>query len=438
MKRKNGALNPQYCPRDRTVQALARLLEKHRVVHVRGTLATGKSTLTHFLYDFLAQTKRVILTDEWSKTISPTRGEYTPLLHPNRRVAVTIARNQDAPDICLFYDSSEYEDFMCRFYKRPKIKFKLDTEVQDYIYSLTNGHPGMIESVLEYVQNVHRASLERQNAREITLDKIRMALEDDKELFQLLTKSPAGRSLPSRDMQNGGIYPGITVHSITFDFTNAQIQLCFRNAWVHAELDENSVVIGVLPSPLHARFVEYYYGNTVSFPHGKEDFCLRVLKRFSASMLRTTRDGRRIGPSGKLRPPEAAFQAEFYRCCWHEVGPVGICSEWSGTKDGCIDFLISEPGWGIELLRDGNKITEHCNRFRQHGKYYSWIQQGFLRDWLILDCRHDTHQRKYPNEPRLWRIVFQEDYAGIRISDCNNEKRRRNRLDYAGPAVYWG
>jgi hypothetical protein len=56
---------------------------------------------------------------------------------------------------------------------------------------------------------VHRASLERQNAREITLDKIRMALEDDKELFQLLTKSPAGRSLPSRDMQNGGIYPGI-------------------------------------------------------------------------------------------------------------------------------------------------------------------------------------------------------------------------------------
>jgi hypothetical protein len=96
---------------------------------------------------------------------SPTRGEYTPLLHPNRRVAVTIARNQDAPDICLFYDSSEYEDFMCRFYKRPKIKFKLDTEVQDYIYSLTNGHPGMIESVLEYVQNVRE-----QDPRQISIN----------------------------------------------------------------------------------------------------------------------------------------------------------------------------------------------------------------------------------------------------------------------------
>lgn len=108
---------------------------------------------------------------------------------------------------------------------------------------------------------VHRASPERQDVDVITLDKIRMTLEDDKKLFQHLTKTSAGRSLPSRDVQDGGIYPGIVSvlldilrdGSITFDLTNAQIQLCFRNSWVHAELDENLVLICVLPSPLHAR-----------------------------------------------------------------------------------------------------------------------------------------------------------------------------------------
>lgn len=106
-------------------------------------------------------------------------------------------------------------------------------------------------------------------------------------------------------------------------------------------------------------------------------------------MLCRTRDGRRLGPSGQIRPPEAAFQDEFYRSYWIEIGPgVRICSEWTGTEQGRIDFIIVEPGWGIELLRDGNRLRDHYNRFRENGAYYPWIKRGLIKDWLLLDCRH--------------------------------------------------
>lgn len=106
-------------------------------------------------------------------------------------------------------------------------------------------------------------------------------------------------------------------------------------------------------------------------------------------------EGQRFGPSGRVRPPEACFQDEFYRCFWEETQcNVGISSEWSGTGAGRIDFLVHPAGWGFELLRDGDRIREHCERFTVAGAYYSWILQGELKDWLILDCRHSYPQTK--------------------------------------------
>lgn len=145
------------------------------------------------------------------------------------------------------------------------------------------------------------------------------------------------------------------------------------------------------------RFVEYYYGHSFVKPfpfHTYPDIssiCLRILRRFSKEMLCTcrTRNSQKLGPSGRIRPPEACFQDEFYRCFWEETGSdIGISSEWCGSSKGRIDFLISQVGWGFELLRDASRLEEHCGRFKPGGQYHPWIQQGLLKDWLILDFRH--------------------------------------------------
>lgn len=198
-------------------------------MHVRGTPASGKSTLARLLYQFLAEKQEVILMDTWDNKMSateylakecrdrgyigvqasdilasnfvfiideaqqtyvnphlwysvikfqsqrqagprfclfssygsPTIGapdypEATtpPVLSLSQRVSLTVSRNSDAPDICLFYNLAEYKDVLDRFCKHPAIEFTLDTDVKDYLFSLTNGHPGAISSIMVYIRNV--------------------------------------------------------------------------------------------------------------------------------------------------------------------------------------------------------------------------------------------------------------------------------------------
>jgi hypothetical protein len=89
-------------------------------------------------------------------TGAPVYPEATtpPVLGFSQRVPLTVSSNSAAPDICLFYSLPEYQDFLSRFHQRLGIEFTLNTEVQNYVLSHTNGHPGMIESILSYICNV--------------------------------------------------------------------------------------------------------------------------------------------------------------------------------------------------------------------------------------------------------------------------------------------
>lgn len=101
-----------------------------------------------------------------------------------------------------------------------------------------------------------------------------------------------------------------------------------------------------------------------------------------------------MATSARVTAIEAQFQDEWYRAFYSLLGHgVAMSSEWSHCGDGRIDFRIVEPLWGIEFLRDGDRLTEHCNRFGEKGTYYRWISNGFIRDWLILDCRHSNPQK---------------------------------------------
>lgn len=135
----------------------------------------------------------------------------------------------------------------------------------------------------------------------------------------------------------------------------------------------------------------------VAFPFHRfpslTDLCEAVLRQFSRKNLLSSVP-KRPTASTFFRPLEAQFQDEWYRAFFSLVGHgVAISSEWSCAGDGRIDFRIIEPAWGIEILRDGDRLTEHCNRFLDLGAYHRWITKGFIKDWLILDCRHSSPQK---------------------------------------------
>lgn len=138
------------------------------------------------------------------------------------------------------------------------------------------------------------------------------------------------------------------------------------------------------------RYIEYLIARRATeFPDKAfpsiQNLCKKVLECFSRN-LRHCMEGK-LPTAAKLRPLEAQYQDEFRRAFNAVVSQgVPISSEWSRVGDGRVDFYIPQGRWGIKLLRDHDRVDEHCNRFQKGGRYYPWVEAGMLKDWIIIDC----------------------------------------------------
>ncbi|WEW59574.1 hypothetical protein PRK78_005048 [Emydomyces testavorans] len=365
-----------------------------------------------------------------------------PVFAPFQRVSLIPSAVPDPwgppSNIALFYNVEEFSDVVGRFCASPERNFTFDSAAQEFIYLLTDGHPGSVSSLLLYIQNYHQQTLKELSTFVIELPGVLKSLEDRAKLFGFLESFPVGKSQPfpdfrlvARDREVVATFLRVLQDgSVEFKKDDKSLQHCIRNGWLQTDRLSDESIVCMYPSNLHARYVEHQLGEMDSkpFPFEKyqdlEMLCIAVIKRFSRLILGKTRDGHGVGPSGKQRPVESAFQDEFYRSFWSELGiGIGICSEWGARSDGSIGFFIPKAGWHIQLLREGDRIPEHCYRFQPDGQYHPRIQDGTMKDWLILDCRHSQPSTKYPNEKRLWRLVFDSDYSTVHTLDCENREK---------------
>jgi hypothetical protein len=163
---------------------------------------------------------------------------------------------------------------------------------------------------------------------------------------------------------------------------------------------------------------------------------MEVLSEFSTMNLRHAAQGKKMSSAARYRPMEAQYQDEFYRAFSLLVGRgIPICSEWSRTSNGQVNFWIPEKKWAIELLRDHDRVNEHISRFKQGGKYFSWLKDKMIEDWIIIDCATSwpTNGILLPymsiipiyltdniiaySEPKLWHAVFTNDYTELKVYD---------------------
>jgi len=181
----------------------------------------------------------------------------------------------------------------------------------------------------------------------------------------------------------------------------------------------------VLPSRLHEKWVEYIIGaQQKPLPtrfNKLDELCMEILRGFSVMNLKHSTEGKKLSSGAKYRPVEAQYQDEFYRIFNKLVGRgVPICTEWSRTSNGRVDFWIPEKKWAIELRRDYNRIDEHISRFKEKGNYYLWLTEGMILDWIIINCATTLPTSDYP-EPRLIHAIFQKDYTELHM--FNNQKK---------------
>jgi hypothetical protein len=70
---------------------------------------------------------------------------------------------------------------------------------------------------------------------------------------------------------------------------------------------------------------------------------------------------------------------------------------------------MSTLAWGIEPLRDGDRISEHESRFREGGAYHPWLVYGHMKEYVILDF---CNTRPDPSSSKLW--MRESDILGVR------------------------
>lgn len=166
---------------------------------------------------------------------------------------------------------------------------------------------------------------------------------------------------------------------------------CFRLHCTHCDTSLPLIIRNVQHSDHHPRYVEHMYGRSKKFEFpidsypSPENLCEAIVRGFCKQNLCDTRDGLRMGISGKKRAPETAFRDEFHRCLWNELPDAGIITNWATTEGGSVDYYVPDVGWRIELLCDGEGLEECCSRFREK----KGVTED-LKDWLILDCRHSV------------------------------------------------
>lgn len=236
---------------------------------------------------------------------------------------------------------------------------------------------------------------------------------------------------------------------------------CYKKGWLHRTLvldDKAGKEEYVLPSRLHEkqvslrvhseyagcimlidhRWVEWILGKQSVRLNSKYDslrhLCVDIMKEFSAATLRHTAAGKSLTSAAQYKPLEAAYQDEYYRCFNVIAGRgVPICSEWSRTRDGRADFWIPEKKWAVELLREEDRVHEHISRFQKGGRYHSWITDGMINDWIIINCATSLPTRcKFIkphsvfllvktiigfSEPNLMHAVFGRNWEHLQIFD---------------------
>ena len=169
------------------------------------------------------------------------------------------------------------------------------------------------------------------------------------------------------------------------DTRQAALRKIFRHGWLHTETREDiDGILYTFASPLHRRCIDWKLNSSPLESRIIEpnlfEFALAVVQRFSRQSL----EKREIGPKAQSIP-EAQFQDEFYSASSkHAHGSVSFPE--FGTKDGRIDFFIRSKKWGVELLRDGNRLGQHVRRFTE-GEYGKWVKKKWMSDYIIIDFR---------------------------------------------------
>ncbi|KAG8915264.1 hypothetical protein FRC02_004589 [Tulasnella sp. 418] len=352
----------------------------------------------------------------------------TPInLHPCQRVTLDrrfgSVQDDGIPPVGLYLDAEEFDDFLSA---HPS-GMRFDKSFSDQVFNWTNGHVGAVGTLIQIVTADHSFRSLKGITEKYTWANLLAQISPNTLLDGLSAPgSVFGRGLPNRSELQDPDLARVLRHVLCnkevrkSDFQEKVLQEklahCFRNGWLHTEEISSDIVddfVYYFASPLHRWYVEAFLGK-FSEADIKEDnlldFVIQVIRHFSPIHFTTPRTI--AGGCRQQQPPEAQFQDEFYRCCNIHTYGIPLLSE-LGASAGRIDFLLPRKRWGIELVRQSNKLEEHSGRFSTSGKYAGVVE---MEDYIILNfCT--IYPRVHRELRKLYHVFFTNEYQNVCILD---------------------
>jgi hypothetical protein len=166
---------------------------------------------------------------------------------------------------------------------------------------------------------------------------------------------------------------------------------------------------------LRSLFVTERYGSTIrptTAPETLEEFLIATFTVMNPVALQGSLA---TGSDGRLL--ERAWQMEFYRAATQVlprdifISPdVGSCF----GVDGFLDFYVDDGRkWAIELLRDGEGVSSHLDRFGMGGLYDAIV--AVSNAWVVIDIRNPDLRPPRTRRPNCVYVRCHREWREVNI-----------------------
>ncbi|KAJ7710016.1 hypothetical protein B0H17DRAFT_250172 [Mycena rosella] len=352
----------------------------------------------------------------------------------------------------LYFLQAEFLQFITTKKQKDTDLSTIEQDLFDWIFQVTSGHSGAIEAIISRIIDIGKCS----RGRTISLAGFFSAHDGPQQNLDYCVHGYAfNRGLPNIDtlkaeenipavsflqqllalggpliLQSATRLPGATLaHQMGWITLDSEVASPSWNANVRADF----------PSLIHRSLVSYLLNGSGALPTRIQNmtllqFVVEAVGTFSSNTL--SKAARYIsGSQAQPSFPEAHFQNVLYTAAWRLTGGQGLWlspefgTPQTTTPSGRIDFFVES--WGIEVLREGDRVEDHMQCFLPGGAYHSWISNQTLKDYIVLDFRVDTKAMKpFPQHPNLFHISFQKRFYTIQNPGLFFE--RSLRWDSAG------
>ncbi|KAF8453927.1 hypothetical protein BGX38DRAFT_366277 [Terfezia claveryi] len=296
--------------------------------------------------------------------------------------------------------------------------FEIPQSVQDAIFSLTGGHAGLCRTTLRYLRHNYPdgPAATVTMLRDLTSADFKINLTKTRAFhwIQNWNPSPTETELLRRILllcdAESCVSVDLIANPATYNFVRSGILTMVDNKFQFSAPIMRMILIHLLFTAPGGSL----RSESISF----QEFLIRTIERMDPSMLQTS-----LGLGQTSRLLERTWQMGWYKAATTAVPLHATVSADVGAifgSVGYLDFYVNgDLNWGIELLREGDRMKQHAKRFIEDGAY-AVIP---LTEWVIIDFRHHSKAVQDPR-PNFLYALYEDDYNIITLKQLGHADQK--------------